>query len=318
MKSRLLAYTLVSLAAIVLSSCKKEEETTASKPYLYGVDFDLPSFARPGDALNLEPYGVYTEDGKEIAKITYKWKVDSDDFVETDTFTFTPQEVGNYTITCQASDPEANYYATSTAKVVIVIDPSLGKTLTGTGIDPDKDAHISDNRGEAGQREYYYTRIGNLDWFRNNLAWKGAGLAYENGDVTSFPLGRYYTWDEAKTACPEGWRLPTEAEWASLGDEAGPLVCDAYLNSKRMWEYWPAVSRTNSTRMGIIPAGYALPALTAPAFLRLYDYAAFWTATESATDSRMAAYRYIYVEENEVRTAYGDKQSLALSVRCVR
>ena len=32
----------------------------------------------------------------------------------------------------------------------------------------------------------------------------------------------------------------------------------------------------------------------------------------------MAVYRYMYVKENEVRTASGDKASLALSVRCVR
>jgi hypothetical protein len=32
----------------------------------------------------------------------------------------------------------------------------------------------------------------------------------------------------------------------------------------------------------------------------------------------MAAYRYIHVTESEVRTTYGEKGSLALSVRCVR
>lgn len=318
MKRRLLTYTLLSLAALALFSCKKDDETTETKPYLYGVNFNLPTFARPGDVFNLVPFGVYTEDGKDLQAITYKWKINSGDYVEQDSFTFTPEEIGNYTVTCQASDPDGNYYASSTAKVIIVIDPALGKTLTGTGIDPEKDEYISDNRGKAGENEYYYTPIGDLDWFRQNLAWKGAGLAYENGEVTSYPLGRYYTWEEAVSACPEGWRLPTEAEWASLGNEAGPLLCDAYLNSKRMWEYWPAVTRNNDTRLGIIPSGYALPALTAPAFLGLYDYAAFWTATTSEKDARMAAYRYIYVEENEVRTAYGDKESLALSVRCVR
>ena len=120
------------------------------------------------------------------------------------------------------------------------------------------------------------------------------------------------------TACPEGWRLPTDEEWALLGTDGGPLTCDAYLNSKRMWDFWPNVFRTNETGLAIIPAGYALPATTSPTFKRLYDYAAFWTATESAADSRMAAYRYIYVEENIVKTTYAEKGSLALSVRCVR
>ena len=318
MKSRLLTYTLLALAAFASFSCKKDDETTETKPYLYGLNFDLPSFSRPGATYTVSPYGVYTEDGKNLEKITYKWKFNTDDFVEIDTFTFTVNEVGNFTITCQASDPDGNYYANSTSKVIIVVDPALGKTLKSTGIDPDKDEHIFDSRGKAGESEYYYTHIGELDWFRNNLAWTGAGLAYDGDDITSFPLGRYYTWDEAMTACPDGWRLPTDEEWATLGTQSGPLMCDAYLNNKKMWEFWPDVKITNSTQLSVIPSGYALPALTEPVFVSIYDYAAFWTATESETDSRMAAYRYMYVKEDLVRSAYGDKNSLALSVRCVR
>ena len=317
MRTRLFTYIVLSLAVVTALSCKKDDETTETKPYLYGVDFDLPTFARPGDTFTLTAYGVYTEDGNDLEKIVYKWKVDTDAYEEMDSFTVTFNQVGNYVVYCQASDPDGNYYATSTSKVIIVIDPALGKTLTGTGI-RDTDQHITDSRDAKGENDYFYTHIGTLDWFRNNLAYKGAGLAYENADVTSYPIGRYYTWDEAMQACPEGWRLPTDEEWASLGTEAGPLMCDAYLNSKRMWEYWPDVKRTNTTRLSVIPAGFALPAITTPSFKRLYDYAAFWTATESATDSRMAAYRYIFVEENEVRSTYGEKGSLALSVRCVR
>ena len=318
MKTRLFTYIALSLAVLTALSCKKDDSSTTTKPYLYGVNFDLPTFARPGDIFELSPYGVYTEDGKELEKYVYKWKVDDDTYKEMDTYTLVLSEVGNYVVYCQASDPDANYYAVSTSKVIIVIDPELGKTLKGTGIDPEKDPFIEDARGLKGESEYYYIHNGELDWFRNNLAWTGDGLSYENADVTSFPLGRYYTWDEAMTACPEGWRLPTLAEWETLGAEAGALMCNAYLNSQQMWEYWPDVVKTNETKMSIIPSGYALPALTSPQYLNIYNYAAFWTATESADDPRQAAFRYIYVQENEVRTSYADKASLALSVRCVR
>ena len=318
MKKRLLLYTTLLLAVFSALSCKKDEEKTEIKPSIYGVAFDLATFGRPGDTFVMEPYGAFVTEGEGIVKYQYKWKVNSDEYSDPmETFTLQVQEVGNYTITCQAFDPEDNYYACSFSRTVIIIDPALGKTLTGTGIE-ETDAHVSDTRGKAGESEYYYTHIGNLDWFHNNLAWTGAGLAYENADVTSFPLGRYYTWDEAMTACPEGWRLPTNEEWDSLGAEAAPLMCDGYLNSKRMWDYWPNVERTNTTGLAIIPSGYALPAITTPTYKRLYDYAAFWTATVSAEDSSMAAYRYIHVKENEVRATYAEKGSLALSVRCVR
>jgi len=318
MKRRLLIYTAAALAVLASFSCKKEEDETETKPYLYGVDFDLPTFAREGESFTLTAYGVYTEDGEDVpASVVYKWKVNTEAYQQFDVFELKNVQVGDYTVSCQASDTLDNYYATSASKTLIVIDPILGETLTGTGISAE-DAHVTDPRDREGENNYYYTRIGDIDWFRNNLAYTGSGLAYENADVTSYPLGRYYTWEEAMTACPEGWRLPTLEEWNLLGDEAGPLMCDAYLNSQKMWEYWPKVTKSNTTGMAVIPSGYALAETTSPAYKRIYDYAAFWTATESEDDARMAAYRYIYVEENEVRTTYGSKSSLALSVRCVR
>ena len=319
MTKRLLLYTALALAVFSAFSCKKEE-TTETKPYLYGLDFDLATFARAGQTITVKPYGVYyTETNPGVEKFCYKWRINSDAYEEqpTDDFTFTLNEVGNFTISCNVSDPDNNYYSATVNKTIIVIDPTLGKTLNGTGIEK-SDAHVTDARGKVGESEYYYTHIGDLDWFRNNLAWTGAGLAYENEDVTSYPLGRYYTWDEAMTACPEGWRLPTDAEWATLGTEAGPLMCNAYLNSQRMWDYWPDVPRTNTTGLAVIPSGYALPAITTPTYKRLYDYAAFWTATVPEDDPRMAVFRYIHVQENEVRSTYAEKGSLALSVRCVR
>ena len=320
MTKRLLLYTTLVLAVFSAFSCKKDDDDSATKPYLYGLDFDVPTFARSGQTITVKPYGVYyTETEPGVEKFCYKWRLNSDAFEEqpTDDFTFTITEVGNYTVSCNVSDPDNNYYSVTVNKIIIVIDPTLGKTLNGTGIAA-TDAHVSDTRGKTGECEYYYTKIGDLEWFRNNLAWTGAGLAYENEDVTSYPLGRYYTWDEAMTACPKGWRLPTDAEWATLGTEAGPLMCDAYLNNQKMWEYWPDVPRTNTTGLAVIPSGYALPAITTPTYKRLFTYAAFWTSTVSAEDSRLAAYRYIHAEENEVRSSYAEKGSVALSVRCVR
>ena len=317
MKRRFLLYTTLALAVFAAFSCKKDDEETEIKPYLYGLEFDMATFARPGETFVLKPYGVYyTQTDPGVEKFTYKWKVGTDEYQETENFTVSFSQVGNYMVYCQVSDPDENYYSMTTSKVIIVVDPSLGKTLTGTGI-KSTDYHITDARDRAGENMYFYKKIGGIEWFRNNLAWTGAGLAYENADVTSYPIGRYYTWNEAINACPEGWRLPTDAEWAALGTDAGALMCDAYLNGTKMWEYWPDVIHTNSTGLAVIPSGYALSALTIPSYKRLYTYAAFWTATESE-DGAMAAYRYIHAEENVIRSSYAEKGSLALSVRCVR
>lgn len=318
MRKRILLHMTLALAVFAAFSCKKDEEETVSKPSLYGVDFTLPTFARPGDTFQLTASGVYTGDGKDLPEvIEYKWKVNDGEYQTMDSFTLKVEEVGNYTVYCQAVDPSETYYSNTATKLVIVIDPGVGKTLTGTGIAAD-DPHITDPRDKEDENLYFYTRKGEVDWFRNNLAWTGAGVAYENSEVTSYPLGRYYTWEEAKTACPEGWRLPTDEEWAALGTDAGALSANAFLNGRQMWEYWPDIARTNASGLALIPAGYVLAGTETPAFKRIYSYAAFWTATESETDPNMARYRYIYVEDEDVKATWGDKTSLALSVRCVR
>ena len=184
MKNRFLLYTALVLAAALSFSCKKDDDTTETKPYLYGLDFDLPTFARPGESFELTPYGVYYAEGDGVSEYTYKWKVGSDEYQEMYSFTLQLGEVGNYIVYCQVSDPDGNYYANTCSKSIIVIDPSLGKTLTGTEIAATDD-HITDPRDKVGESEYFYTHIGELDWFRNNLAWTGAGIAYENADVTS-------------------------------------------------------------------------------------------------------------------------------------
>ena len=58
MKNRFLLYTTLVLAVITAFSCKKDDETTETKPYLYGLEFDLPTFARPGQSFELVPRGV--------------------------------------------------------------------------------------------------------------------------------------------------------------------------------------------------------------------------------------------------------------------
>ncbi|MDR0831123.1 MAG: hypothetical protein LBN95_13610 [Prevotellaceae bacterium] len=46
----------------------------------------------------------------------------------------------------------------------------------------------------------------------NDVCWAKTNL----GAISQTDYGNYYTWDEAKNACPAGWRLPTKEEFESL------------------------------------------------------------------------------------------------------
>ena len=48
------------------------------------------------------------------------------------------------------------------------------------------------------------------------------------------------------------------------------------------------------------------------------EYACFWTADEDEEDNSLGVFRYIYQKDNSIQRGLGDKETLALSVRCVK
>jgi hypothetical protein len=65
---------------------------------------------------------------------------------------------------------------------------------------------------------YPYVAIGPLDWFTENLRFTTAlSLQVEDSSAENRQsCGEFYLVEEAATACPTGWRLPTEAEVKTL------------------------------------------------------------------------------------------------------
>jgi len=69
---------------------------------------------------------------------------------------------------------------------------------------------------------YRTIRIGDHVWFAENLRYECDGSwCYNNERRREEAHGRLYTWEAAQTACPPGWRVPSEEEWRRLGAEFG-------------------------------------------------------------------------------------------------
>lgn len=344
--SRLTAIFLIAASFAAAVSCKKDEEATAL-PSLQGVmTFYAPQFIEPGATVTMTPKGaVHPED----EGLGFYWKVSpvmsagdttrlenglSPEGQESDgTFTYTfPDSLGVYTVTCYAFAD--GYTGVSASRYVTTVKPGLNGSLAKTGIST-KDDHIT-----VDGMDYYYTRIGELDWFRNNLGVNTGGMPYANAEIMTGVFGRFYNYEDALTACPDGWRLPTEEDWMSLATALGAtaekygvfsgiaskLMVDATFNGTTMWAYWPAVgSLTNESKFSAIPAGYInLGAESAEGTYPeaqssgVYEYAAFWTADAVEGEDTMAYYRYIVDNQPDVFISKGDKKNFGASVRCVR
>ena len=319
------------MAALVLVSCKKDDDTT-TKEYLNGsISFDFPSYVYYGDVIHVVPTGVYREDEADTL-LAFSWtnpltgKIDtlrhegdpasvSKEF----DFTISKDSLASFTITVSAW-ADGYYTKTATASFIIV-NPSLG---TGSLKGYDFLASAGSFTDSRDGRSYYSYNVGGKNWMIQNLAWNGAGIAYREEEALAPIFGRFYTWAEASTACPSGWHLPSDAEFKALAESgggteataAGSLMVDASFNGEKLWEFWPEVRITNSTRFSAIPVGYAkLDGINCD-FKAYNNYALFWTA--DSVDSEMALARYIYVDKPEFFVGEFGKNSIRASVRCVK
>ena len=302
-------------------SCKKEESNT-SVPRLEGLflkDSVVP-YVASGETVTLtaDVSDIYTSDNSTPSEsIGIYWTASMNSkTIQRDTttrnikvsnpsFVFKTADLGKVTITCYAFAGSDYINSTSTVSFS-VIDPE--NSLTG----------VEGTAATIGGNKYYTTDIDGTTWMANNLYGTENGVSFHLSSVTDSFIGKFYTWEEAQVACPEGWALPDAEAWDALGTDACALMANAVLLEEQMWTYWPGMNITNAKKFNAIPAGYVDLTGGQDNVQGFMDYAIFWTATPSQTSEDMAEYRYIYADKTQVQKGVGSKESLALSVRCIK
>ena len=317
-----LAVVILALAGVFACSEEEEEETTSDS--MTGVvSCDIPYYVLKGETVTMTASGIVFP-----AEVIYHWYVSG---VYTDTLTAKtitvrfPDSLGVFNVSATATAP--GFYMSSNTRSVTTIDTTWNTSLTGLSRG---EGFVTDVRDG---RSYGYVTLGGLDWFNQNLAWQGAGVPYRASKATAPLFGSLYTWREATSqqVCPEGWRIPDNADWeslaAALGGRALPFVdnwaglgekasADASLNDSRMWPYCPDNLHTNTAGWNALPLGYAFRSEKLSAVSGLNSYGCWWSATPK--DDARAFYRYIWCDRGDFPMSYTDKDDLRIHVRCVR
>jgi uncharacterized protein (TIGR02145 family) len=155
----------------------------------------------------------------------------------------------------------------------------------------------------------------------NNAAWQALsspGFCWYNHDSASYDAtyGVLFNWYTVNTSklCPNGWHVPTEAEWTVLTDfHGGEGVAGGKLKEAGL-VHWldPNTDATNETGFTALPGGYRTPDR---GFGGIGVDGSWWSSSEM--DTGIGFIRYLYNDNSRLDSG-GYEKSFGLSVRCLK
>lgn len=327
------------VAAVSLISCKKDSGDTTLPSLSGSLKFkNLPAYVNPQDEVTLELNGVKHPEGGTVryaVTVTEGYRTEKDtleDGVMSITYKFCDRKYFRADtlrgITVSATAFADGYYSSSTGtKDIFIVKGGLsGGSINGTAPGAD-DETFTTPEGIT----YYARKIGDATWLRRNAACADKGIPYQNAPAMLDVFGSYLSWEDALSACPEGYRLTTDEDWVKLAEALGAadaevhgnlagiapkLMADATFNYEEstLWTYWKGMDIDDASGLSILPTGYAN--LASGAFNGVKQFAVFWTADEKDADT--AWYRCINEKNPDVQINCADKKSFGASVRCVK
>ena len=142
--------------------------------------------------------------------------------------------------------------------------------------------------------------------------YQGISVAEAKTNPNYSTYGVLYNWEAAKSACPTGWHLPSDAEWTTLTDSLG-LSAGGMMKETGI-VHWkdPNTGATNESGFTALPAG-ARDDMSVFGSLGLYIF--LWSS--SPVEPSASWYRYFNYQENVVHRTYCYRV-YGFSVRCIK
>ncbi|MBR6941681.1 MAG: fibrobacter succinogenes major paralogous domain-containing protein [Fibrobacter sp.] len=161
------------------------------------------------------------------------------------------------------------------------------------------------------KQKYRTVVIDDRTWMADNLNYNAPGsTCYREDEDNCMVYGRLYTWEAAKSACPAGFRLPTNADFESLWKAAGGDFNAGYLIKANYG--WSGETNGNDTlKFSAMPAGNMFDDGT---YGNENKFAFFWS---SETEGDKASVWYLTSKSMGFSFMMKPK-NFGFSVRCVQ
>jgi len=176
---------------------------------------------------------------------------------------------------------------------------------------------------EQDGKKYVYVTIGEQTWMAENLNYNAEGSrCYTDntgGDSQNrcSTYGRLYKWETAKTVCPKGWHLPTQAEWNVMTAYIGGAPTEGKkLKAVSGWDtsHDDGVNGTDEYGFSALPGGLGH---SSGGFGEVGYYGYWWSASEGEYASDYAYGRGMYYGSADAGWR-GNIKSFLFSVRCMK
>lgn len=234
-----------------------------------------------------------------IDQLKVRWDFENDgiwdtEFAKEKTVNHKYAAAGNYTIKMQTMDTGG---LTDMASTSVTVTAGTNET----GLILDKKNNIS----------YGTVKIGSQWWMSENLNEPSTGKAcYNNQSANCATYGGLYTWtavmnssalEKARGLCPQGWHIPTLAEWQQLIDFYGANSAKLQLeiNGNSDFRMYFAGQRSTDGR----------------SFQMLNTVANYWTSTKSSGENANAI---SFQKDQDGFFKLNLSQTYGFSVRCVK
>jgi len=162
--------------------------------------------------------------------------------------------------------------------------------------------------------KYKTVKIGEQIWMAENLNNDVAGSrCYGDNTANCEKYGRLYDWETAKMVCPDGWHLPSNAEWQILVDLAGGRnAAGKALKATSGWNTGSGYKLgTDDFGFAALPGGEGYSG----SFDSAGDRGYWWSATENANS---AYNRYMLYNDASVTSSNYSVKAMLYSVRCLQ
>ena len=167
---------------------------------------------------------------------------------------------------------------------------------------------------------------GNSEWAGLST---GAYCVYDNNSSFADTYGKLYNWyaiDDARSLCPEGWRVPTDDEYLALMYELDPggvindniaggkMKATGTLGDGGLWSP-PNTGATNESGFTALPGGARY---STGLFGGINSLAQFWSATPTPSEVLQRAWNYYMDSSTAILYRNNYSRVIGHSVRCIK